>query len=85
VIPLAFVVAIAAATIVVLVVAAVSLAKQAARLSSTLVEFERDTRPIVEELKRDAERAAKRAEETRRAGERLRKRGAQATARPEAD
>jgi hypothetical protein len=62
VIPLAFVVALAAATLVVLVVAAVALARGLKGLSATLVRFHEETRPYLEQIERDAQRAAERME-----------------------
>lgn len=61
-IPLAFVVALAAATLVVLIVGAVAMARGLKRLSSTLVRFQRETQPYLEQIQRDAARAAERME-----------------------
>lgn len=57
-IPLAFVVALAGASLVVVVVAIVSLAKQTTRLASSLAEFQGEMQPILEAIRGDADRAA---------------------------
>ena len=61
-IPLAFVIALAAATLVVLIVAVASLVKQVAGLARTLKAFEEETRPILEAIQQGADTATHRLE-----------------------
>jgi hypothetical protein len=60
VIPLAFVIAVAIATLLVLVVAAVSLARQTKRVVGSIVAFQAELEPIVREIQGDADRASER-------------------------
>lgn len=64
-IPLAFVIGLAAATLVVLIVVVVSLAKQIAGLARALKAFDTETRPILEAIQRDADAATHRLEALR--------------------
>jgi uncharacterized protein YoxC len=65
VIPLAFVVAIALATLVVMVVAALSLARQARRMAESVVRFRDELEPVLREIREDTERATERLERLR--------------------
>jgi hypothetical protein len=62
-IPLAFLVAVAVATLAVLIVAAVTVGREMGRLGRTLARFEKETRPHLEQIERDARRAAERMEQ----------------------
>lgn len=62
---LAFLASLGAATVVLLIVVVVSLAKQTARLARSLQEFQRETRPVLEEIQRGADRAGTRLETLR--------------------
>lgn len=64
-IPVAFLVALAAATLAVLVIAAVAVARELNRLGRTLLRFQADTRPYLEQIQRSAQRAAERMERIR--------------------
>ncbi len=64
-IPLAFVVALAGASLVVLVVAVISLARQTTRLASSLAEFQGEMQPILDAIRGDADRAASHLERLR--------------------
>lgn len=59
-IPLAFVIAVALATLLVLVVAAVSLARQTKRVVGSIVAFREELEPLLREIQRDADQAAAR-------------------------
>ena len=64
-IPLAFVIAVALATLLVLVVAAVSLARQARRMAETVARFRDEVDPVLREIRQDTERATERLERFR--------------------
>lgn len=59
-IPLAFVIAVALATLLVLVVAVVSLARQMRRVVASVVAFQEELDPILREIQGDADRAGRR-------------------------
>lgn len=63
----AVLVALGLATLAVLVIAAVSLARQGSRLASSIAEFQRELRPLLEELRADADRMGSRLEALQRA------------------
>jgi len=60
VIPLAFVIAVAIATLLVLVVAAVSLARQTKRVVGSIAAFQEELEPILRQIQRDADQASRR-------------------------
>lgn len=64
-IPLAFLVAVAVATLAVLLVAAVSVIRELGRLGRTLARFEQETRPHLEQIERNLLRATERMERLR--------------------
>lgn len=59
-IPLAFVIAVATATLLVLVVAVVSLARQMRRVVASIAHFQQELEPILREIQTDADRATRR-------------------------
>lgn len=59
-IPLAFVIAVAIATLLVLVVAAVSLARQTKRVVGSIAAFQEELEPLLREIQRDTDRAGRR-------------------------
>ena len=59
-IPLAFVIAVAIATLLVLAVAAVSLARETKRVVASIVAFQAELEPILREIQGDADRASER-------------------------
>lgn len=59
-IPLAFVIAVAIATLLVLVVAAVSLARQTKRVAGSIAAFQEELEPLLREIQRDTDRASRR-------------------------
>ena len=61
-IPLAFVIAVALGTLAVLVVAAVSLVRQARRMAESVARFRDEVEPILREIRHDTERATERLE-----------------------
>lgn len=61
-IPLAFVIAVALATLLVLVVAAISLVRQARLMAETVARFRDEVEPVLREIRRDTERATERLE-----------------------
>ena len=63
----AILVALGLATLAVLVVTAISLAKQGARLAASITEFQREMRPLLPEIQADADRMGGRLEELQRA------------------
>lgn len=63
----AILVALGLATLAVLVVAAISLAKQGTRLAASITEFQREMRPLLEEIQADANRVGGRLDELQRA------------------
>lgn len=65
-IPLAFVVAIALATLVVMVVAAISLVRQARRMAESIARFRDELEPVLREIREDTERATERLERLQR-------------------
>ena len=50
------------ATLAVLVVTAISLAKQGARLASSVAAFQKEVRPLLEQIRSDADRVGDRLE-----------------------
>lgn len=62
----AVVVALAAATLAVLTVAVIALARQAARVASSIARFDREMRPVLEAIESGARRAADRSRAFRR-------------------
>lgn len=64
-IPLAFVVAVALATLLVMIVAALSLARQARHMATTVARFRDEVEPVLREIRRDTERATERLERIR--------------------
>lgn len=58
----AFLLALGLVTLTVLAVAAVSLAREGARLASTIAAFQREVGPLLEEIRRDADEATRRLE-----------------------
>ncbi|HEX6262106.1 MAG TPA: hypothetical protein VF097_04590 [Actinomycetota bacterium] len=67
-IPLAFVIAVALATLLVLVVAVVSLVRQMKRVVTSIVEFQEELQPILMEIQGGADRASRRLVELQRDG-----------------
>ncbi len=69
----AVLVAVAASTLVVLVVMLVSLSRQVVRLAGAVADFQQQVQPILEEIRRESERAGGRMEglQPGRAGRRV--------------
>lgn len=63
----AILVALGLATLAVLVIAAVSLARQGSRLASSIADFQRELRPVLEELRADSDRMGSRLEALQKA------------------
>ena len=61
-IPLAFVIAVALATLLVLVVAALSLMRQARHMAASVARFREEVEPALRDIRRDTERATERLE-----------------------
>lgn len=61
-IPLAFVIAVAIATLAVLVVSAISLMRHARRMAETVGRFRAEVEPVLRDIRRDTERATERLE-----------------------
>lgn len=59
-IPLAFVIAVATASLLVLVVAVISLARQMRRVVASIADFQQELEPILREIQTDADRATQR-------------------------
>jgi len=65
VIPLAFVIAVALATLLVLVVVALSLMRQARHMAESVARFRTEVEPVLREIRQDTERATERLERIR--------------------
>ncbi|HEX9823729.1 MAG TPA: hypothetical protein VGB51_04960 [Actinomycetota bacterium] len=65
----AVLVALGLATLAVLVIAAISLARQGSRLAASIADFQRELRPLLEEIRADADRMESRLEGLQKARE----------------
>lgn len=67
-IPLAFVLAVALATLLVLVVAVIALARQVKRVVASIAAFQQELDPVLREIRSDADRASRRLVELQQQG-----------------